>query len=69
MKKPGKKKVAFPCRSWQINPVTRVKESLKRCSRPRTKQDLQKQNWQGRAAARAADRPGQPCQKNNEQKT
>jgi hypothetical protein len=29
MKKPEKKKVAFPRRSWQINPVTRVKDSKK----------------------------------------
>jgi hypothetical protein len=27
-----KKKVAFPRRTWQINPVTRVKESRKKYS-------------------------------------
>jgi hypothetical protein len=43
MKKPVKKKVAFPRRTWQINPVTRVKASAKKHSRPRVKQDLQKQ--------------------------
>jgi hypothetical protein len=37
--KSKKKKVAFPRRTWQINPVTRVKSS-----RPRVKQDLQKQD-------------------------
>jgi hypothetical protein len=38
-----KKKLAFPRRTWKINPVTRVKESAKKYSRPRAKQDLQKQ--------------------------
>ena len=38
-----KKKVAFPRRTWQISPVTRVKDSAKKYSRPRVKQDLQKQ--------------------------
>jgi hypothetical protein len=38
-----KKKVAFPRRTWQINPVTRVKESSKKYSRPCVKQDLKKQ--------------------------
>jgi hypothetical protein len=42
MKKPQKKKVAFPRRTWQIKPVTCVKESAKKYSRPRVKQDLQK---------------------------
>jgi hypothetical protein len=27
--KPKKKRVAFPRRTWQINPVTRVKKSAK----------------------------------------
>ena len=40
--KSKKKKVAFPRRTWQINPVTRVKDSAKKYSRPRVKQDLQK---------------------------
>jgi hypothetical protein len=44
MKKPQKKKVAFPRRSWQINPVTRVKSSAKKYSRPRAKNDLQRQD-------------------------
>jgi hypothetical protein len=39
-----KKKVAFPRRTWQINPVTRVKESAKKYSRPRWKQSLRKQD-------------------------
>jgi hypothetical protein len=38
MKKPPKKKVALPRRSWQINTVTRVKESSKKNCRPRVKQ-------------------------------
>jgi len=42
--KSKKKKVAFPRRTWQINPVTRVKSSAKKYSRPRVKQDLQKQS-------------------------
>jgi hypothetical protein len=42
MKKPLKKKVALPRRSWQTNPVTRVKESSKKYSRPRVKQVLKK---------------------------
>ena len=42
--KSKKKKVAFPRRTWQINPVTRVKESAKQYSRPRSKQTLQKQD-------------------------
>jgi hypothetical protein len=41
--KSKKKKIALPRRSWQINPVTRVKKSAKKYSRPRAKQDLQKQ--------------------------
>ncbi len=40
--KTKKKKVAFPRRSWQINPVTRVKDSKKKYLRPRVKQNLQK---------------------------
>jgi hypothetical protein len=40
--KSKKKKVAFPRRTWQIKPVTRVKESVKKYSRPRGKQDLRK---------------------------
>jgi hypothetical protein len=42
--KSKKKEVAFPRRTWQINPVTRVKESAKRYSRPRSKQGLRKQD-------------------------
>jgi hypothetical protein len=41
MKKPAKKKVAFPRRTWQINPATRVKNSAKKYSRRRVKSDLQ----------------------------
>ncbi len=41
--KSKKKKVAFPRRAWQINPVTRVKSSAKKYSRPRVKQDLKKE--------------------------
>jgi hypothetical protein len=44
MKKPQKKKVVFPRRTWQINPATRVKDSKKKYSRSRVKQDLQKSN-------------------------
>jgi hypothetical protein len=36
-----KKKVALPRRTWQINPVTRVKASAKKYSRPRVKRNLQ----------------------------
>jgi hypothetical protein len=42
MKKPPKKKVALPRRTWQINPVTRVKESPKKYSRPHVKHILKK---------------------------
>jgi hypothetical protein len=35
--KAKKKKMALPRRPWKINPVTRVKESGKRYSRPRVK--------------------------------
>jgi hypothetical protein len=42
MKKLKKKKVAFPQRTWQIKPVTRVKKSAKQYSRPRVKSDLKK---------------------------
>jgi hypothetical protein len=38
-----KKKVAFPRRTWQISPVMRVKNSAKKYSRPRVKQDLKKE--------------------------
>jgi hypothetical protein len=41
--KKSKKKVALPRRSWTINPVTRVKESSKKYSRARAKDELQKQ--------------------------
>jgi hypothetical protein len=44
--KSKKKKVAFPRRTWQINPVTRVKSSAKKYSRPRVKQDFQKSDEQ-----------------------
>jgi hypothetical protein len=37
MKKSKKKKLALPRRQWQINPVTRVKESEKKYSRARAK--------------------------------
>jgi len=40
--KAKKKKIAFPRRTWQIKPVTRVKSSAKKYSRPRGKTDLQK---------------------------
>jgi hypothetical protein len=40
MKKPAKKKVAFSCRTWQINPVTRVKIPANRHSRRRVKSDF-----------------------------
>jgi len=40
MKKPAKKKVALPRRKWQINPVTRVKDSQKKYSRPSAKKIL-----------------------------
>jgi len=42
--KTKKKKVAFPHRTWQINPVTRVKDSAKKYSRPRVKLELQQQD-------------------------
>jgi hypothetical protein len=35
--KAKKKKLALPRRQWTINPVTRVKESGKKYSRPRVK--------------------------------
>ena len=41
MKKP-KKKIALPRRRWQINPTTRVKESAKTYSRPKSKQESRK---------------------------
>lgn len=42
MKNVKKKKVALPRRKWQINPVTRVKDSEKKYSRPRAKKILRK---------------------------
>jgi hypothetical protein len=39
--KKKKKKVVFPRRTWQIKPVTRVKDSAKQYSRRRVKTDLQ----------------------------
>jgi len=38
----GKKKLALPRRNWTINPVTRVKGSVKKYSRPRVKTALKK---------------------------
>jgi hypothetical protein len=38
--KAKKKKLALPRRQWKINPVTRVKESAKRYSRPRVKRKV-----------------------------
>jgi hypothetical protein len=46
MKTSRKKKFALPRRTWQINPVTRVKESSKQYSRPRGKNDWRKQDEQ-----------------------
>jgi hypothetical protein len=40
-KKP-KKKLAFTRRQWQINPATRVKESARKYSRPRAKDERRK---------------------------
>lgn len=37
--KKKKKKVALPRRQWQINPVTRVKPSVKTYSRSRAKSE------------------------------
>jgi hypothetical protein len=42
--KSKKKKMAFPRRIWQINPVTRVKDSAKKYLRSRVKSDLRKQD-------------------------
>jgi hypothetical protein len=42
--KSKKKKVAFPRRTWQINPVTRVKGSARKYSRSHAKQNLRKQD-------------------------
>jgi hypothetical protein len=42
--KSKKKKLVFPRRTWQINPITRVKESAKKYLRPRVKSDLRKQD-------------------------
>lgn len=41
MKKP-KKKIALPRRQWQINPATRVKDSAKKYSRGKAKQNFKK---------------------------
>ena len=38
--KTKKKKVAFPRRTWQINPVMCVKDSAKKYSRPRARQEF-----------------------------
>jgi hypothetical protein len=38
--KSKKKKVAFPRWTWQINPVTRLKDSAKKYLRWRMKSDL-----------------------------
>jgi hypothetical protein len=46
MKISPKKKFALPRRTWQINPVTRVKESSKQYTRPRAKNDWRMQNEQ-----------------------
>jgi len=40
MKKMKKKKLALPRRTWQINPVTRVKDSAKKYSRPRARLEI-----------------------------
>ena len=37
--KKTKKPIPLPRRQWQINPVTRVKESARRYTRPRAKQE------------------------------
>jgi hypothetical protein len=37
--KTGKKKLALPRRGWKISPVTKVKGSAKKYSRPRVKRD------------------------------
>jgi hypothetical protein len=37
--KTKKKKLALPRRQWKISPVTRVKESAKKYSRPRAKRN------------------------------
>jgi hypothetical protein len=42
--KAPKKKIALPRRTWQINPVTRVKDSAKKYRRARVKQALRKSN-------------------------
>ena len=39
----AKKKVALPRRNWTINPVTRVKDSARKFSRPRAKKQLRDQ--------------------------
>ncbi|MDR3458159.1 MAG: hypothetical protein P4N60_11975 [Verrucomicrobiae bacterium] len=40
--KKGKKQLALPRRNWTINPVTRVKDSSKKYSRPQVKSVLKK---------------------------
>jgi hypothetical protein len=42
MARKRKKKLAFPRRQWQINPATRVKESTRKYSRPRAKDEQRK---------------------------
>jgi hypothetical protein len=42
MPRKPKKKLAFPRRQWQINPVTRVKDSKKKYSRPHAKDEQRK---------------------------
>ena len=37
-KKAAKKKIKLPRRQWKINPLTRVKESARKYSRPAEKQ-------------------------------
>jgi len=40
-----KKRLAFPRRTWKINPVTRVKESAKTYSRAGTKRAVRKMDY------------------------
>jgi hypothetical protein len=42
--KKAKKKVALPRRSWTINPVTRVKDSVKKYSRKRLKSPVRQED-------------------------
>jgi hypothetical protein len=39
-----KKKLALPRRTWTINPVTRVKDSQKKISRARAKENLRQED-------------------------